>query len=331
MITIIQFYRLLIIFSIMLTHAVRHGLRPKKNTRGKMIRETLEKLGPIYVKFGQALSTRGDLISEEIVTELEKLQDRVPAFPAEKAIAIVERAFQKNITELYQSFDLHPIAAASIAQVHGAILQSGENAVVKIIRPNIRKVIRHDIAVLKLCAKILEKFWKHGKRLRMLSVVNEFEKIIYDELDLSREAANASQLRRNFERSPIMYVPKVYWEFTANNVMTMERIVGTPIAQMNEFKKRNVNLKKLAAHGVEIFFTQVFRDAFFHADMHPGNLFVDITDPENPRYMGVDFGIMGTLSPMDQRYLAENMLAFLSRDYKHVAELHIASGWVPKT
>ena len=302
----------------------------KNQARGDAIRISLEKLGPIYIKFGQLLSTRFDLVPDDILIELEKLQDRVPPFSSELAIKKIEHAFGKPIAEIYFTFEKKPLASASIAQVHAATLKTGEDVVVKIIRPHVQKVIRQDIAVMKFIAKMMERFWRHGKRLRAIAVVKEFEKTIYDELDLMREAANASQLRRNFADFKMMYVPKIYWDTTRDQVMTMERIYGVQISDIDAFRKNNVNLKKLAEYGVEIFFTQVFRDAFFHADMHPGNLFVDIADPENPRYLGIDFGIMGTLSPIDQNYLAENILAFLSRDYRRVAQLHIDSGWVNK-
>lgn len=346
----IQLFRLLQIFSIMLKHTINRRVLSKRakwlryfsylnplsftnrrRTRGESIRLMFEKLGPIYVKFGQLLSTRSDLLPEDIIAELEKLQDRVPPFASEKAINIVEQSFQKKTEDLFASFDYTPLASASIAQVHAAKLKTGEDVVVKIIRPNIKKTIRHDLSVLMLAAKLIEKCWKHGKRLRAISVVREFEKTTWDELDLTREAANASQLRRNFDHSHMIYVPKIYWDFTHDDVMTMERIYGVQISDITTLKKLNVNLKKLAEYGVEIFFTQVFRDAFFHADMHPGNLFVDVRDPENPHYLGIDFGIMGTLSPTDQSYLAQNILAFLTRDYKRVAQLHIDSGWVAST
>lgn len=342
-----QLFRLLQIFSVLMRHTVNRRVIGKKSrllrflsyfnpfsfhnthhTRGESIRLALESLGPIYVKFGQLLSTRFDLVPDDIIVELEKLQDRVKPFSSDLAVKKIESAFSKNIDELYAVFERTPLASASIAQVHAATLKTGESVIVKITRPHIHKIIRHDVAVLKLAATLIETCWKHGKRLRAKAVVTEFEKTILDELDLTREAANASQLRRNFEHSPMMYVPKIYWDYTRDTVMTMERIYGVQISDMAALQKANVNLKKLSAYGVEIFFTQVFRDAFFHADMHPGNLFVDITDPENPRYLGIDFGIMGTLSPVDQNYLAENILAFLSRDYRRVAQLHIDSGWV---
>ncbi|MCX7121563.1 MAG: ubiquinone biosynthesis regulatory protein kinase UbiB [Gammaproteobacteria bacterium] len=342
----IAIFRLFSISSILLRHVVNRRVLPKRTKtlralsylnpysyqknkpRGEAIRISLEQLGPIYVKFGQLLSTRFDLVPEDILIELEKLQDRVPPFCSALAIKKIEQAFGRNIADIYATFEEKPLASASIAQVHAATLKTGEDVVVKIIRPHIEKVIHQDIAVLKLIAKLMERFWRHGKRLRAVAVVNEFEKTTFDELDLMREAANASQLRRNFSDSKMMYVPKIYWGYTRDRLMTMERIYGVQISDMDAFKKNNVNVKKLAEYGVEIFFTQVFRDAFFHADMHPGNLFVDISDPENPRYLGIDFGIMGTLSPVDQNYLAENILAFLSRDYRRVAELHIDSGWV---
>ncbi|EKD45170.1 MAG: hypothetical protein ACD_70C00036G0001 [uncultured bacterium] len=343
----VELYRISQIFSVLMQNAVNRRVIPKKNrrlralsflnpfsfinrhyTRGEAIRITLEKLGPIYVKFGQLLSTRSDMIPDDIIKELEKLQDRVPPFDGDLAVQLVESAFQKKIHVLYLDFDKKPLASASIAQVHAATLKTGESVIVKILRPRILKTIRHDMAVLKLCATLIERLWKHGKRLRAVSLVKEFEKTTKDELDLMREAANASQLRRNFSNSQQMYVPKVYWENTCETVMTMERIYGVQISDIAALKQSSVNLKKLSEYGVEIFFTQVFRDAFFHADMHPGNLFIDVSDPENPRYLGVDFGIMGTLSPKDQQYLAQNILAFLSRDYRRVAQLHIDSGWV---
>lgn len=350
MVSPIQIYRLLQIFLVLNKFAFNRRvlskkarllrftsyLNPfsfnKKQTRGESIRMAFETLGPIYVKFGQLISTRFDMIPEDVLKELEKLQDRVPPFDGALAIQLVESAFGKKITDIYASFDATPIASASIAQVHAATLKSGEDVVVKILRPNIKKTIERDIAVIKSGAKIIEKLWKHGKRLRLTALVREFEKTTLDELDLMREAANASQLRRNFEHSHMIYVPKVYWDYTHNTLMTMERIYGVRISDIETLKSHGTDMKKLAEYGVEIFFTQVFRDAFFHADMHPGNLFVDITDPINPRYLGIDFGIIGTLSPVDQNYLAQNILAFLTQDYRRVAELHIESAWVdPKT
>lgn len=301
----------------------------RKKSRGESIRTALEELGPIFVKFGQLLSTRRDLLPDDIADELAKLQDRVPPFPGIQARQIVEKSFNKNIFEIFSRFDENPLASASIAQVHVATLLDGTDIVVKIRRPNIEKIIRHDIAILYFVAELTERFWKQGRRLHPIGLVTEFEQTILDELDLMREAANATQLRRNFLDSEMMYVPKIYWSYTRHNVMVMERIYGIPIADVASLINNNTNMKKLAEYGVEIFFTQVFRDSFFHADMHPGNLFVDCTNPDNPKYIGVDFGIMGTLSPADQRYLAENLLAFFNRDYRRVAILHVQSGWVP--
>lgn len=302
--------------------------QPKKS-RGEAVRITLEKLGPIFIKFGQLLSTRSDLIPDDIIDELEKLQDRVQPYDGKIAIAIIEKSFGLSIEQLYRHFDNTPLAAASIAQVHAATLHDGSDVVVKVLRPNIGIIIRHDIALMYFAAALVEKFWKKSKRLHPVQLVAEFERTILDELDLMREAASASQLRRNFENSPMMYVPKVYWSRCHTNVMTMERIYGIQINDITELKNKGVDLKKLAEYGVEIFFTQVFRDSFFHADMHPGNLFVDVRDPKNPRYLGVDFGIMGSLNPEDQHYLASNILAFFNRDYREVALLHVESGWVP--
>lgn len=312
-----------------LSHFNLLRLGKEKQTRGQAVRETLEKLGPIFIKFGQLLSTRRDLIPEDIADELEKLQDCVPPFPGEIAKTMIEMVFGRPLHEIYREFNLTPIASASIAQVHGAILHDGSDVVVKVVRPNIEKIIRHDIALMKAAARIVEKWWPKSRRIHPYALVLEFERTILDELDLMREGANASQLRRNFENSPMMYVPKIYWDFTRNNVLTMERIYGVQINDIATLKLHNVDLKKLAEYGVEIFFTQVFRDSFFHADMHPGNLFVDIRDPKQPKYLGVDFGIMGTLSPDDQRYLAANILAFFNRNYREVALLHVESGWVP--
>lgn len=299
-------------------------------SRGEALRISLEKLGPIFVKFGQVLSTRRDLLPADIVTELAKLQDNVPPFASKAAIALIEKAYHKPIAECFQSFSDEPLASASVAQVHTATLADGSDVVVKIIRPDIKPIIASDIKLMRLGARLAEKFWRHGKRLRPLALVKEFEETLFDELDLMREAANCSLLRRNFEGSEKMYVPEVHWDYCRSNVMVSERIYGVPISQLDTLKANQVDMKKLAAYGVEIFFTQVFRDSFFHADMHPGNLFVDIRDPKNPRYCGVDFGIMGTLSPEDQHYLAENVMAFFNRDYRRVAVLHVESGWVPK-
>ncbi|PHQ78872.1 MAG: ubiquinone biosynthesis regulatory protein kinase UbiB [Coxiella sp. (in: Bacteria)] len=300
----------------------------KTKPRGITIRETLESLGPIYVKFGQMLSTRADLIPEDIIDELKKLQDNVPPFDGLVAQKIIEESFSKTTDEMFAQFEVTPLASASVAQVHAATLKNGDKVIAKVIRPNIAKTIKKDIAVLNLVALLTERFWRHGKRLRPVEVVKEFEETIYGELDMQREAANASLLRRNFENEDMLYVPKVYWEFVSKHVMVMERIYGIPLNDIEAIKASGADLHKLSKNGVEIFFTQVFRDSFFHADMHPGNMFIDVKDPQNPRYLGVDFGIMGTLNQEDQHYLAMNLLAFFNRDYRRVAELHVECGWV---
>ena len=298
--------------------------------RGVRIRRVLEDLGPIFVKFGQLLSTRADLLPPDIAAELAKLQDRVPPFPGAKARNIVETTLGEPIDALFARFDTEPLASASIAQVHAAVLRDGREVVVKVVRPAIGKVIQRDLSLMYAVAELAQRYWQDGRRLHPVDVVGEFEKSLLDELDLSREAANASQLRRNFLDSDLLYVPEVHWDWTRRDVMVMERIHGIPIADTDALRAAGINLKTLSERGVEIFFTQVFRDSFFHADMHPGNIFVDPAQPDDPRYIAVDFGIMGTLNPVDQHYLAENFLAFFNRDYRRVAELHIESGWVPK-
>ena len=297
--------------------------------RGVVIHAAIVELGTIFVKFGQVLSTRRDIIPPDIADELAKLQDRVPPFPGKEAVAIIERALGQKISEIFSEFSEEALAAASVAQVHAATLKNNDKVVVKVIRPNIATEIAKDIAVLYYLAKWFNRFYKNAEYIHALEIVQEFEMTIYDELNLQREAANAAQLRRNFSDSPLMYVPRIYWDYTSTEVMVQERVYGVPISDIATLRKYEVNLKKLAEYGVKIFFTQVFRDCFFHADMHPGNLFVDIRDPENPRYVGVDFGIMGTLNPSDQRYLAEIFLAFFNHDYQRMAEVHIESGWVP--
>ena len=296
---------------------------------GERIRLALEELGPIFVKFGQAISTRRDLLPTDIADELAKLQDAVPPFPAEQAVAIIEGAYGESVDEVFERFDKEPLAAASIAQVHTAKLKAGHEVIVKVLRPGVQEQIEGDLAVLRVLAGLADRYWEHGKRLRPLEVVDEYEHTIIDELDLMREAANTAQLRRNFQGSDMLYVPDVYWDFCRPEVLVQERIYGTPISDMDALNKAGANIQVLAENGVEIFFTQVFRHNFFHADMHPGNIFVITTDPEKPKYAAVDFGIVGTLSPEDQRYLAENFLAFFDRDYQRIAKLHIDSGWVP--
>ena len=301
----------------------------RKLSRGAAIRKSFESLGPIFVKFGQLLSTRRDLLPKDIVDELAKLQDQVPPFASEQAVTLIEKSFKKPISDIFKQFEHKPLASASVAQVHAATLPDDSDVVVKIIRPGIKHIIASDLRVLHTAAKLAERFWRHGKRIKPTALVKEFEQTIFDELDLTREAANASLLRRNFEGSNQLYVPKVHWPYCKSSIMVMERIYGVPVSNIELFKQKQVDLKKLAQYGVEIFFTQVFRDSFFHADMHPGNIFVDISDPQQPHYCGVDFGIMGTLSPDDQYYLAENVMAFFERDYRRVAVLHVESGWVP--
>jgi ubiquinone biosynthesis protein len=296
---------------------------------GKRIRLALVELGPIFVKFGQAISTRRDLLPPDIADELAELQDRVPPFPAGEAIAILDAAYGQSVNEVFARFDREPFAAASIAQVHTAALQDGKEVIVKLLRPGVRELIDRDLDVLFALAQLADRYWAPSKRLRPLEVVAEYEKTIVDELDLMREAANTAQLKRNFAGSDLLYVPEIYFDYCRPQVMVQERIYGIPISDMDALRDAGTNIQVLAENGVEIFFTQVFRHNFFHADMHPGNIFVIVDDPEKPRYAAVDFGIVGTLSPTDQRYLAGNFLAFFDRDYHKIAKLHIESGWVP--
>jgi ubiquinone biosynthesis protein len=299
-------------------------------SRGERLRLALEELGPIFVKFGQALSTRRDLLPVDVADELAKLQDRVPPFSGEVAIAMIERTFGKPLDEIFGSFESTPLAAASIAQVHAAALKNGDDVVVKVLRPGMREVIDLDLEVLDALAELADQYWVEARPVRPIEVVHEYRKTVTDELDLMREAGNASQLKRNFAGSPLLYVPQIHWDYCRQNVMVMERIRGVIVSQVEELRARGTDIAKLAENGVEIFFTQVFRHNFFHADMHPGNIFVQIDDPKNPRYAAVDFGIVGTLQPRDQHYLAENFMAFFNRDYGRIAQLHIESGWVPK-
>jgi ubiquinone biosynthesis protein len=303
--------------------------RRKGGSRGERIRLALEELGPIFVKFGQALSTRRDLLPADIADELEKLQDRVPPFPGAEARAIVERAYGRPVTEVFEQFDENPLAAASIAQVHTARLRSGEEVVVKVIRPGVRALIERDLEVMHQLAQLVLDYAREGHRLRPTEVVKEYEKTILDELDLMREAANAAQLGRNFAGSELLHVPAVYWDYCRPEAMVMERIRGVMISDMDELRRRGTNIQRLAENGVTIFFTQMLRHNFFHADMHPGNIFVLLGDPDHPKYCAVDFGIVGTLDARDQHYLAENFLAFFDRDYNRIARLHVDSGWVP--
>ncbi len=296
---------------------------------GERIRLALEELGPIFVKFGQAISTRRDLLPRDIANELAKLQDAVPPFPAEQAIAVLNEAYGRPVDEVFKRFDVEPFAAASIAQVHTAQLPNGAEVIVKVLRPGVLEQIELDLDLLRMLAGLAAKYWEHGKRLRPLELVAEYERTIIDELDLMREAANTAQLKRNFQGSDMLYVPEVYWDYCRPEVLVQERIYGIPIRDMKALRAAGTNIQTLAENGVEIFFTQVFRHNFFHADMHPGNIFVIATDPEKPKYAAVDFGIVGSLNPEDQRYLAENFLAFFDRDYHRIAKLHLDSGWVP--
>ncbi|MCL5060086.1 MAG: ubiquinone biosynthesis regulatory protein kinase UbiB [Candidatus Thermoplasmatota archaeon] len=300
--------------------------RPLAEPRGVRLRRALEALGPIFVKFGQMLSTRRDLVPLDIADELAQLQDRVPPFPSIKAIATLEAAYKKPLAEVFAEFDAAPVASASVAQVHFARLHDGTAVAVKVLRPGIAPVIAHDVSLLYAAAGLVEKLFADGRRLRPREVVAEFEKHLEDELDLMREAANCSQLRRNFRNSPLLAVPEVYWDYCGREVMVMDRMDGIPVSQTERLRESGVNIPKLAATGVEIFFTQVFRDGFFHADMHPGNILVR---PGSEQYIALDFGIMGTLTEVDKQYLARNFLAFFRRDYKGVALAHLESGWVP--
>ena len=302
----------------------RHGA-----TQAERLRLALEDLGPIFVKFGQALSTRRDLLPPDIADELAKLQDRVPPFPGSEARASLERSYGQPLEALFARFESVPLAAASIAQVHVAQRTDGREVVVKVLRPGMRVAIERDLAVMHALAGLAERWWREARRLKPVAVVHEYHKTILDELDLQREAANASQLKRNFAGSTLLYVPEVHWDLCRPDVMVMERIHGVPIGDLAGLRARGTDFQRLAEKGVEIFFTQVFRHNFFHADMHPGNIFVLLDDPRQPRYAAVDFGIVGTLALRDQRYLAENFLAVFDRDYRRVAELHVQSGWVP--
>lgn len=298
-----------------------------KRSRGERLRLALEALGPIFIKFGQMLSTRRDLLPADIADELKRLQDQVPPFPGDLAAARVEKELEMSLADAFAEFDHVPLASASIAQVHAARLHGGEDVVVKIIRPGIDRVMRQDMALMYQVAKLLSKV-PEARRLRPVEVIRDYEATLFDELDLYKEAANTSQLKRNFKDSPLLFVPTIYWPFTRRHVMVQERIRGIPVADLDTLIARGTNLKKLAERGVEIFFTQVFRDNFFHADMHPGNIFVNCDNPEDPQYIAIDCGIVGSLTREDQDYLARNLLAFFHQDYYEVAALHIESGWV---
>lgn len=300
-----------------------------RQSSAERLRLALIALGPVFIKFGQTLSTRRDLLPEDLANELAKLQDRVPPFSGQLAREIVEKQLQQPVDQLFAEFDPTPLASASVAQVHPARLHDGQAVVVKVIRPGIDRVIRQDVELLYTLAHMVQRLWSEGRRLRPVEVVAEYEQTIIDELDLRKEAANGSLLRRNFDGSTILHVPEIFWDYTRQRVLVMERISGIPVADVDALRAQGTDMEKLAERGVEIFFTQVFRDSFFHADMHPGNIFVSRENPSDPQYIAVDFGIVGSLNAEDQSYLARNILAFFKRDYRQVAQLHIDSGWVP--
>ncbi|MCK3681899.1 ubiquinone biosynthesis regulatory protein kinase UbiB [Aeromonas salmonicida subsp. salmonicida] len=299
-------------------------------SRGARIRLAFEALGPIFIKFGQMLSTRRDLLPPDIAEELAMLQDRVPPFCGQAARLKIEESLGCPVETLFDDFDETPLASASIAQVHtGRLKENGREIVIKVIRPDIEPVIEADLRLMQTLARLVARFVPQSARLRPIEVVEEYRKTILDELNLMREAANAIQLRRNFTGSDALYVPEVFTEHYREHVLVMERIYGIPVSDIPALEANGTNMKLLAERGVEVFFTQVFRDSFFHADMHPGNIFVSYEHPDNPLWIGIDCGIVGTLNREDKRYLAENFLAFFNRDYRRVAELHVESGWVP--
>ena len=312
-------------------HCAPWRLFRSDDTQPVRLRIALEKLGPIFVKFGQLLSTRHDFVPKNFIEELSKLQEQVPPFSTTLAIALIEKDLHHPIDVLFRTFEQHPLASASIAQVHAAVLHTGEHVVVKVVRPDIKKVIGRDIHLLRWIARCLMVISYDARRLRLLDLVAEYEKTLINELDMHREAANASQLRRNFYHSNDIYVPDIYWDYCGNNVLVMERVAGIPINNRAALLAKGVDIKRLAERAVIIFFTQVFRDGFFHADMHPGNIFVNADIASKPYFITLDFGIIGTLSPEDQSYLARNFVAFFRRDYRKIAELHVRSGWVPSS
>ena len=312
-------YRLAWMFS---SHGTTH--------RNARLRMAMEELGPIYIKFGQLLSTRRDFLDTELADELQSLQDNVPPFASPSIHELVQSSLGVSPDTIFSDLDSQPFASASVAQVHKATLKTGEEVVIKVTRPGIEEVVSADLKLLKWIAALIETRTDIGKRLHPVEVVNDYEQIIHDELDLLAEAANTSQLKRNFENSPVLYVPKVYWDFCSKNLMVMERIHGIPVADVDALNAQNTDLKKLAETGVDIFFTQVFDHNFFHADMHPGNIFVSYETPEQPKYIAIDCAIIGSLSQDDLEYLAKNLLAIFKRQYRKVAELHIACGWVPQ-
>ncbi len=305
-------------------------LVPVKASEPERVKQALIDLGPVFVKLGQLLATRRDLLADQWVEPLASLLDKVPPFSGAKAQQIIEQAIGLPVSEAFKEFQQEPLASASVAQVHAARLSSGEAVVVKVIRPGIEKVMRRDIRLMRAVARVINTWSPDLRRLRANDVIDEFEKTLYDELDLQREAANASQLRRNFEDSELLYIPKIYWDYTNRKVLVQERIFALPVNDIEAIEAAGINRKELARVGVEIFFTQVFRDSFFHADMHPGNIFVNPATPSKPQYMAVDFGIVGTLTREDQAYLARILLAFFERDYHKIAQLHVDCGWLPE-
>ena len=314
---------------LLVTRFLRFGTRSEP--RGERLRLALESLGPIFVKFGQVLSTRRDLMPPDIAEELSGLQDRVPPFSSKLAVAEIERGLGRTLDEVFSEFDRTPIASASIAQVHFAKLLDGREVAVKVLRPSMRSVIEDDLDLLRAAATLATRVSADARRLRPIDVIDEFDHYLHDELDLVREAANANQLRRNFSESKQLRVPEMFWDYCAENVLVMERVSGIPIGRIDQLVEAGIDLKKLSRDGVEIFFTQVFRHGFFHADMHPGNILVGTSGEDFNRYIALDFGIVGTLSEFDKTYLAQNFVAFFRRDYRRVAELHLESGWVPGT
>ncbi|MCF6263945.1 MAG: ubiquinone biosynthesis regulatory protein kinase UbiB [Xanthomonadales bacterium] len=298
---------------------------------GKRLRLALQEMGPVYVKFGQILSTRRDLLPAEIADELSLLQDQVPPFPGAEAQAIIEKALGAPVAELFSEFEVEPLASASIAQVHGAVLHSGEKVVVKVVRPGIRRQLVRDLEPLKAITGVLERYWHGGSRVRPLELVKEFESVIYDELDMQREAANASLLKRNFKDSNEVYIPTIYWPLCKDNILVMERVEGIPVGNIKALKAAGVDLPRLAVRGVRMFYTQVFRDNLFHADLHPGNILIDVTNPADASYILLDYGIVASLSPQDLYYISENFIALFNQNYRRVADLHIEAGWVPAT
>ncbi|MEZ5653323.1 MAG: ubiquinone biosynthesis regulatory protein kinase UbiB [Burkholderiaceae bacterium] len=307
---------------------LRFGRRLKA-PRGERLRRSLESLGPIFVKFGQVLSTRRDLLPADVADELARLQDHVAPFPGTQSITEIERALRRPVAQMFREFSVEPVASASIAQVHFAVLHDGTEVAVKVLRPGMRDIIERDLSLLRVLGRMLLRISKDARRLRPLDVIDEFDTYLHDELDLLREAANANQLRRNFADSSLLAIPEMYWDYCAETVLVMQRMRGIPIGRTDKLRAAGMDLKRLSRDGVEIFFRQVFQDGFFHADMHPGNILVGTDGDEFNRYIALDFGIVGALSDFDKNYLAQNFLAFFRRDYRRVAELHIESGWVP--